>query len=153
MTGYELMRSLNLDPHVEGGTFRELYRDGHHSDQRMDSGVIYYALDKDEDADFHVLDSDEYWLYHAGTPLELWMIGIDGVISRTLLGIEKGCQPCVLIPKGVTFGARHLPGADDATVVSCVTVPEFSYEHYILYTKEQVLQRWPDVSDFWRKEC
>ena len=152
MTGKvkDIIARFALEPHVEGGAFRELYRDGRRSAGREASGVIYYYLGPEEHADFHVLDSDEYWLYHGGAPLEMWMIGPDGSARVELLGMEEGAQPCVLVKGGVIFGARHAAGAQDGTLVSCVTVPEFSYEPYRILSREEMLASYPASEAFWK---
>lgn len=144
----ELIARLGLEPHIEGGSFRELYREGARPEGRPDSGVIYYAMDKGEHADFHVLDSDEYWLYHAGATVELWLIGADGGVRVERLGIAPGDQPCVLLPKNTIFGARLLPGSDEGCLMSCVTVPEFSYEHYRILPREEVTALYPETAAF-----
>lgn len=60
-TADELIRRFGLEPHVEGGAFRELYREGFdRSGPRPPHGVIYYLLNDNEVSDFHVLDADEY---------------------------------------------------------------------------------------------
>lgn len=148
MTVTKLIEHLALTPHVEGGSFRELYRENARPEGRPDSGVIYYAMDKGEHADFHVLDSDEYWLYHAGATVELWMIAEDGSVRIERMGVEEGAQPCVLIPKHTIFGARLANGAQEGCVMSCVTVPEFSYEHYRILRKEEMLASYPQTAAF-----
>ena len=146
----DIIARFGLEPHVEGGAFRELYRDGRRSEGREASGVIYYYLGPEERADFHVLDSDEYWLYHGGSPLEIWMIEPEGGVRVETLGLEEGAQPCALVKGGVIFGARHRPGAEDGTLVSCVTVPEFSYGQYRILSREEMLDAWPACESFWK---
>ena len=141
---------FGLEPHVEGGAFRELYRDGEPREGRGTSGVIYYYLGPQEHADFHVLDSDEYWLYHGGADLEIWSVQPDGAMRVETLGLGDGAQPCVLVKGGVIFGARLVKGALDGTLVSCVTVPEFSYEHYRILSREEMLASYPSSGDFWK---
>ena len=141
---------FGLEPHVEGGAFRELYRDGERSGGREASGVIYYYLGPEEHADFHVLDSDEYWLYHGGDALEVWMIEPDGSVHVETLGMVEGAEPCVLVKGGVIFGARPVAGAQDGTLVSCVTVPEFSYEQYRILSREEMVETYPDSEEFWK---
>ena len=150
MKASELAAKYNLDPHVEGGSFRELFRDGTENRKREAHGVIYYYLGKDEDSDFHYLDSDEYWLYHAGATLEIWIVNEDGSLRVEKLGLDDDAQPCVLLKGGVTFGARHLEGAEDGCLVSCVTVPEFTYENYRIVPKEEMLEKYPESAAFWR---
>ena len=146
----DLIGRFGLDPHVEGGAFRELYRDGARQEGRGASGVIYYYLGPEEHADFHVLDSDEYWLYPGGEPLEIWSVMPDGSLRVETLGLCEGAQPCVLVKGGVIFGARPVRGAQDGTLVSCVTVPEFSYEQYRILSREEMLASYPASEDFWK---
>ncbi|MBQ8202562.1 MAG: cupin domain-containing protein [Clostridia bacterium] len=144
----ELIHRFNLAPHVEGGAFRELYREGERAKDRPAHGVIYYLLDEGEVSDFHVLDADEYWLYHAGPDIELWSFGEDGVLKVERMGMGEGAQPCVLMPAGVTFGARPVKGASGAMLCSCVCVPEFMYEHYHILSKDEVRARCPEAAAF-----
>ena len=146
-----LTERFRLEPHVEGGAFRELYHASGAAADRLASGVIYYALGAGEQSDFHVLDSDEYWLYHAGTTLELWSVKEDGSMRIDRLGLEEGAEPCVLMKAGVIFGARHAVDDEHAgIIVSCVTVPEFTYEHYRILPKEEMLEKYPASAAFFR---
>ena len=148
-TAEELIARFRLEPHVEGGAFRELYRENFvPTGERPAHGVIYYLLRDSEVSDFHVLDADEYWLWHAGPDVELWSYGPDGLLKVELLGMGEGAQPCVLMPAGVTFGARPVPGAQGAMLCSCVCVPEFMYEHYRILTKDEVLEQCPQAAAF-----
>lgn len=148
-TADELIRRFHLEPHVEGGAFRELYREGFdRSGPRPAHGVIYYLLNENEVSDFHVLDADEYWLWHAGPDIELWSFGEDGQLKVERMGMGEGAQPCVLMPAGVTFGARPVKGASGAMLCSCVCVPEFMYEHYRILTKEEVIAKCPEAAAF-----
>ncbi|MBR2572203.1 MAG: cupin domain-containing protein [Clostridia bacterium] len=148
MTGSELAQRLGLAPHVEGGAFRKLYHEEYAGGERRASGVIYYALAAGERADFHRLDSDEYWLWHAGETLEIWCAEGNGQISVRKLGAQPDAEPCCLIPAGTLFGVRPCPGAKDTTVVSCVTVPDFSYFSYQLLNREEALALAPDLAPF-----
>ena len=144
-----LAKRFGLEPHVEGGSFVELDEALPEGAPRAASGVIYYHLGAEEYSDFHVLDSDEYWLWHAGTPLEIWMVGADGSLEIKRLGIDDASEPCVLIKAGVIFGSRHIPGGcTDGTMVSCVTVPRFSYASYRILAKEEMLEKYPDTAAF-----
>ena len=54
----------------------------------------------------------------------------------------------VLMPAGVTFGARPVKGAQGAMFCSCVCVPEFMYEHYRILTKDEVIAKCPEAAKF-----
>lgn len=150
MRADELLARFRLEPHVEGGSFRELNAGEDRFPGRAPSGAIYYYLGAEEFSDFHVLDSDEYWLWHAGSTLEIWMVAEGGEMRIRRLGLGEGDEPCVLIPAGVVFGARPIPGAsDDGALVSCVTVPRFSYEHYRILGKAEMLEKYPKSAAFY----
>lgn len=148
MTAQEMIRRFGLEPHVEGGAFRELFREGERASERPAHGVIYYLLDAHESSDFHVLDADEYWLYHAGPDIEIWWIGEGGQMHIDRLGLGEQAQPCVLMKGGTVFGARHVDGQAGPTLVSCITVPEFTYEHYRILDKAEVLAMCPEAEGF-----
>ena len=48
----DFVKRFNLTPHVEGGAFRELYRDGERAKERPAHGVIYYELGQGEASQF-----------------------------------------------------------------------------------------------------
>ncbi len=148
-TADELIRRFRLEPHVEGGAFRELFREGVvPTGERPAHGVIYYLLNEDEVSDFHVLDADEYWLWHAGPDIELWHFDEAGVLTVDRMGMGEGAEPCVLMKAGTYFGARPAPGAKGAMLCSCVCVPEFMYEHYRILEKDEVIARCPAAAAF-----
>lgn len=148
MTRETMIERFGMKPHVEGGLFCELYQEENREGVRGASGVIYYALGPDERADFHCLDCDEYWLYHSGSPLDIWSYDAAGRLTVQRMGLEEGAQPCVLLKAGCLFGARPAPGATEPTLLSCVTVPQFSYAHYRLLTREEMLAAHPDAAAF-----
>ena len=146
----DFVKRFNLTPHVEGGAFRELYRDGERAKERPAHGVIYYELGQGEASQFHTLDADEYWFFHAGSTLELWEID-NAKLTKYKLGLEDGAEPCVLMKAGTIFGAKHLSPADEATLVSCVTVPEFTYDYYRICEREEVVNLCPAAEEFYTK--
>ena len=146
----DYIERFQMVPHVEGGFFRELDPHNPNSELRPAHGVIYYMLDAHDKSDFHVLDSDEYWLYHAGPDIEIWWIDDLKQLHRSRLGMGDHAQPCVLMPAGCIFGARHAEGNTQPILVSCVTVPQFRYEHYRILEKEEVLQICPAAEEFYK---
>ena len=144
-----LIRRFGLTAHVEGGAFRELFREGQDASQRPAHGVIYYLLDENDVSDFHVLDADEYWLHHAGPDAEIWWIDGENRLHIDRVGIGEGAQPCALMKGGTIFGARPVRGAKGASLFSCVTVPQFTYEKYRILPKEEVLEICPAAAAFY----
>lgn len=149
MRADDLALRFHMEPHVEGGSFIELNEPVPEGVARAASGVIYYYLGSSEFSDFHVLDSDEYWLWQAGETLEIWIADENGKLKIEHLGIDEDAKPCILLQGGSIFGARHMKNANDGTFVSCVTVPRFSYAHYRILGKEEMLKQYPDSAAFY----
>ena len=145
----EYIERFHMIPHVEGGAFCELDPENPNPDQRPAHGVIYYLLGAQDKSDFHVLDSDEYWLYHAGPDIEIWCIDDQKQLQIHRLGMSEGAQPCVLVPGGCVFGARHVRGNTEPILVSCITVPQFRYEYYRILEKDEVLSICPEAESFY----
>jgi uncharacterized protein len=78
LSALEVAKSLLLEPHREGGFFRETYRSPIRvctkAGQRSLTTSIFYLMTNDDPSRFHRLTSDELWFYHAGAPLELVLL-------------------------------------------------------------------------------
>ena len=148
MKASELIQRYNLEPHLENGTFIERHYPAPPG-VRAPSGSMYYYLAPEEKSVFHVIDCDEYWCYHEGTALELWMIGPDHRLNRSLLGTGADAEPLIHIPAGTIFAARHTQDRSDGTFLSCITVPRFRYEGSRLLTRTEVCEFCPEAGAFW----
>jgi len=76
MPAQDLIRELQLQPHPEGGYFKETYRSketlGISGEKvRNISTAIYYLLEEQDFSGFHRIQSDELWFFHQGQPLEI----------------------------------------------------------------------------------
>jgi uncharacterized protein len=136
-----LAEALGLEPHPEGGWFRETYRSSvtfeavGYDGERAAATAIYYLLQPGEESRWHVVASDELWLWHLGGPLEL-LLGGDGELPLTVVSailgphIERGEMPQVIVPAGVWQSAR--PASDELVLVSCVVAPGFDFADFRL---------------------
>ena len=67
-----IIRLLDLQPHSEGGFFRETFRDSaQDSAGRAVSTLIYFLLEEGQLSRWHRVDATEVWHFYAGAPLEL----------------------------------------------------------------------------------
>src|ERR687897_492755 len=73
LTAAEVIRLLDLQPHPEGGHYRETFRDPHTVDGRPGSTAIHYLLGAGEVSEWHWLDAAEILHWHAGPPLVITM--------------------------------------------------------------------------------
>ncbi len=134
-----LAEQLDLQPHPEGGWYRETYRAAHtvHPDgydgERATATAIYFLLHPGEESAWHVVKSDEIWFFHAGGPLTLRRGGdgpAPGEATEVTLGVGPGREPQVLIPAGVWQAA--IPASDEFVLVSCVVSPGFDFADFRL---------------------
>lgn len=71
MTAAEIIRTLGMQRHPEGGWYVETFRDTNGS-ARGHSTAIYYLLEAGNRSHWHrVRDAVEIWHFHAGSPLRL----------------------------------------------------------------------------------
>lgn len=122
---------LGLEPHPEGGHFRQTFADATLVEGRPASTAIYYLLAAGERSHWHRVDAAEIWLYHAGAPI-LLSISDDGLAPRTVtLGpdLAAGERPQGIVPRFAWQAARSL-GA--WTLVSCTVSPGFRFEGFEL---------------------
>ena len=90
----EVIAALGLEPHPEGGFFRETFRAVDLVEavqgRRVSATSIAFLLTVDRPSRFHRLLSNELWVYQGGAPLELWLLEPDGSARRVLLGLGSG---------------------------------------------------------------
>jgi uncharacterized protein len=139
----ELIRRLGLEPHPEGGFFRELWRSPlvlsaealppDYGGWRTAGTSIIYLLPRDQISSWHRVRSDELWIHQAGDPLELTMC-IEREESQNIvhLGLAEGQLPQAAVPGGWWQTARSLEGPAGYSLVACVVVPGFDFRDFEL---------------------
>jgi predicted cupin superfamily sugar epimerase len=146
------IEALQLQPHPEGGYFREIYR----SPQQVQAGdriraastSIYFLLPKDKFSAWHVVQSDEQWHHYAGeagASLELHLLQ-NGEHEMLSLGREifAGQQPQAMVPAGVVQAARSIGGW---VLMGCTVSPGFDFADFALNTAEDLYRDFPDNRD------
>ena len=65
----EIIRLLDLQPHPEGGYFRETFRDpARDARGRAVSTLIYFLLGAGQVSRWHKVDATEVWHFYPGRP-------------------------------------------------------------------------------------
>ena len=156
-TAHYWIEHLQLQPHPEGGFFRETYRAHENmlenelpdrfSGKRSFSTAIYFLLRSQDRSHFHRIKSDELWHFHAGTSLTLYLLRQDG-LTKHILGtdIEKGESLQVVVPANTWFGAK-VNDADSFTLAGCTVAPGFDFDDFELATRAELLQEFPDQKE------
>jgi hypothetical protein len=133
LTAADVIRLLDLEPHPEGGHFRETFRDARRLDGgRAASTAIYFLLARGERSHWHRLDAVEVWHWHAGAPLILELAAHDhGPVTRVTLGPDLAAaqRPQAIVPAQVWQAAASL-GA--WTLVGCTMAPGFEFAGFEL---------------------
>lgn len=127
----EIISRLDLQPHPEGGHYRETWRAGAGPGERAAGTAIYFLLKAGEVSHWHRVDAAEIWHWYAGAALEL-NISEDGRESRSAtLGaaLEDGQSPQIIVPAGAWQSARSL---GDWTLVGCTVSPGFEFSGFEL---------------------
>lgn len=133
MTATEVIRTLQLAPHPEGGWYREIYRSAdsvqRHDEPRSATTAIYYLLERTQLSRWHVVDADEIWHFYGGAPLELLAYDPNSrqLQRHVLSGVDGNARPIGVIPAGVWQAARSL---GDYSLVGCTVSPGFEFSGF-----------------------
>jgi predicted cupin superfamily sugar epimerase len=131
MTADAWIERLRLEPHPEGGHFRETWRDVTAAEGRGAGSAIYFLLRAREISRWHRVDAVEIWHFYAGAALEL-RVSTDGTTtSSQVLGanLAAGERPQRIVPAHAWQSARSL---GDYTLVGCTVSPAFEFEGFEL---------------------
>ena len=151
----DLIKKLELEPHPEGGYFKETYRsvdviskdclpDGFNSSRNYCTG-IYYLLKSDDFSAFHKVNQDEMWHFYQGDAIELTMISETGELTTTHIGndIRNGQVPQFVVPKHYWFAARVLE-PNSFALAGCTVSPGFDFKDFTLATQKELTARFPE---------
>jgi predicted cupin superfamily sugar epimerase len=148
------IEKLRLEPHPEGGYFRQTYRSemviarealpAGFSGARAVSTAIYFLLEGKNFSAFHRLRSDEVWHFYAGSALVVHVIDPAGEYSSILLGndTETGQVFQAVVPAGCWFASQVEDGKGWA-LVGCTVAPGFEFEDFEMGKREELTGRYP----------
>ena len=144
---------LNLEPHPEGGWYRQTYRamlmlpqsalPGFTGD-RAASTAIYFLLAGDQFSAFHRLRSDEVWHFYAGSGLVVHVIEPGGQYNELLLGSDatSGEQFQAVVPAGCWFGSS-LRQPNTYALVGCTVAPGFDFADFEMAERDALTAQFP----------
>lgn len=152
---FQLINEHNLTAHPEGGYFAPVYKskdlvkltngNKYDDETRSASTSIYYLLNKTDYSAWHVLKSDELWYFHKGSPLNIYVIDMNGYLSTYVLGDPlkfSGGSFQVSIKAGCYFSAENIDKLSYC-LVGCMVAPGFEYNDFQLADKNQLLAMYP----------
>jgi predicted cupin superfamily sugar epimerase len=143
MTTQQLIQQYNLQPHPEGGWYKETYKSSEHiaatalperfGGTRAFATAIYFLLEQGNFSAFHRIKSDECWHFYAGDSLLIYVIQMNGSLDIIHLGndIGKGQLFQYVVPANCWFASR--PAADSSfSFVGCTVAPGFDFADFEL---------------------
>lgn len=127
----DVVRLLGLEPHPEGGFYRETFRDASVGGARAASTCIYFLLPAGVVSAWHKVDAVETWHWYAGAPLELRIADGDGPYRVCRLGADllAGERPQAVVP---THGWQQAVSLGAWTLVGCTVAPGFTFEGFVI---------------------
>lgn len=129
----DIIKTLKLEPHPEGGYYRRTYKNAQGpvtstGENRGHASAIYYLCEGNTFSRWHRVDGDELWFWHAGSPLTLELRDDVGVRCLSLgPDLTAGQQPQHIVPAHVW---QHAKSDGSWTLVSCAVSPGFLFETF-----------------------
>jgi predicted cupin superfamily sugar epimerase len=153
-----LISVLRLEPHPEGGFYRQTYRSGstvQPADERTTRAsltTIYFLLPGGEVSRWHAVSSDEVWHFYEGAPLELFTADREfAALSRQTLGpVGADSEPVHVVAAHAWQAARS---TGSYTLVGCTVGPGFEFADFRMLRDTPPLsavvrERRPDAAPF-----
>ena len=155
------IEKLKLEPHPEGGYFRQTYKSdlvivrealSGFTGARAASTAIYFLLEGKNFSAFHRLRSDELWHFYAGSPLAVHVIEPAGSYSSILLGSdpEAGQTFQAVVRAGCWF-ASHVADWKSWALVGCTVAPGFEFADFEMAGREELSAKYPQHEEMIRR--
>ena len=160
----QLINQFGLQPHPEGGWFRESYRstesiaasalpDRFHAERSL-ATAIYFLLEKGNFSAFHRIKSDECWHFYAGGTLHVYVIHANGELEIKKLGrdIANGETFQFVVPGDCWFTAEPVKGAEFC-FVGCTVAPGFNFTDFELADAAELIKQYPKHINIIKRLC
>lgn len=146
---------LNLEPHPEGGYFKEIYRSGEiilpeglperFRKSRAIATSIYFLLEGNQVSNFHKLKSDEIWHYYDGCGAKIFVIDSYGELTEFSLGkniIQR--ERLQVVIKNNHWFAAELIDKNSFCLIGCTVSPGFDFEDFEMAKKMMLTEAFPE---------
>lgn len=152
-----LAELLHLQPHPEGGFYKELYRSegtiphgaltGFGGDRNYATG-IYFMLTGTNFSAFHRIKSDELWHFYYGDACEVHVINTNGAHEVIRLGsdIINGEVFQAVVPAGAWFASR-CTNAVGYSLVGCTVSPGFDFADFEMAERNALIAEYPQHAE------
>jgi len=149
------IRELGLQPHPEGGHYREIFRSGslvRPSDDRESRcalTAIHFMLRQGEHSRWHRVRSDEVWHHAGGGAMGLWTLSpdLDRMEYHTLGAMEQGASPMHVVPANWWQAAQPV---QHHSLCTCLVAPGFDFTDFSFMTEptqqQAIRVKWPELA-------
>ncbi len=154
----EIVGKLQMNPHPEGGFYKETYRSKESIPQKVLGNkfagernyctAIYFLLTSDNFSAFHRIKQDEIWHYYEGSSLYVHVIDLNGEYKRYAVGMDlnHGELPQLIVPAGCWF-ASSVKNDSSYSLVGCTVSPGFDFDDFELAQRKELIQEYPKYKD------
>ena len=160
----QLVDFYQLQPHPEGGFYKETYRSKESishpglperfKGERSFSTAIYFLLPAGHFSAFHRIKSDELWHFYAGVALNIYVINVEGTLTLINLGADilNGETMQAIVPAGCWFASRPAKSTGYC-FAGCTVSPGFDFADFELAKDEELTQRYPQHKELINSLC
>ncbi|KAB8123481.1 cupin domain-containing protein [Komagataeibacter medellinensis] len=137
----DVRRVLGLQPHPEGGSYREIWRDTPDDGTRGAVSTITFMLAAGERSHWHRVDAAEIWCWQGGSPLVLEIaMGVGAPVTQVVLGPlpEQGQVLQAVVPAGAWQAAASQGGW---SLMGCQVAPAFQFSSFELAPPDWLPER------------
>ncbi len=152
------IEQLQLEPHPEGGYFKETYRcketlpavnlPDRFDQEHCFSTAIYYLLDAPNFSAFHRIKQDEMWHFYQGSGLTIHIIKASGPNQGKYEALSLGDDPSQgqafqqMVEAGDWFAAS-VDEPDGFALVGCTVAPGFEFTDFELAVQDDLTKLFP----------
>lgn len=145
---------LALEPHPEGGYFKENYRSkeailktalpNRFTGDRSFSTAIYFLLSNNDISAFHRIKQDEIWHFYHGSPLIIHILDETKNYRASILGLDlnQEQQPQIVVEAGAYFAAEVVDKSS-FTLVGCTVAPGFDFTDFEMPVQSKMIELFP----------
>ena len=151
----EIINTLSLVPHPEGGYYREIYRSdlsvvsSNVNNNRNAVTCIYFLLTKGQISRFHKVKHDEVWNFYLGDPLRLIDMNKQEA-NEIILGDYENTLCSQHVIKAEQWQAAETTG--EYSLVGCTVAPGFDFTDFAFLSThkdcQRLVQQYPDLTAF-----
>jgi predicted cupin superfamily sugar epimerase len=160
-----LVTQLALEPHPEGGFFRETYRSSENvpgpalpprfGQDRSLATAIYFLLGPGDFSTFHRIKSDETWHYYTGSsPLIVHILDLHLGYRQIKLGNRPQAGEVFqdTVPAGAWFASEPADPTGYA-LVGCTVSPGFDFRDFEMAKVENLSEPFPEYVGLISRLC